>query len=162
VNYTIEKFAEDCRCSLDRYSDPTARAALCGYVKRACQNHDFLSTHFSDENNSPRNLLYEDKVHGFCILTHVYEGTSNGKPHDHGPSWAIYGQATGNTKMTEWQIVDGELVAIRSYDLGPGDVYLYNEGVIHSPQQLKTTRLIRIEGINLHGVTRAWYDFPLA
>jgi hypothetical protein len=26
-----------------------------------------------------------------------------GGPHDHGNSWAIYGQALGWTEMTEWE-----------------------------------------------------------
>ena len=29
-----------------------------------------------------------------------------GKPHDHGSSWAVYGQATGITNMTVWDRMD--------------------------------------------------------
>ncbi len=35
-------------------------------------------------------------------MEHAYEGG----PHDHGASWAIYGQAVRYTDMTEWTRVD--------------------------------------------------------
>ena len=28
-----------------------------------------------------------------------------GFPHDHGSSWAVYGQAEGETEMTDWDII---------------------------------------------------------
>ena len=47
-------------------------------------------------------MLYEDPELGFTILAHGYVGAKGSKPHDHGPSWAIYGQAAGETIMTDW------------------------------------------------------------
>ena len=45
------------------------------------------------EGTPERKVLYEDPELGFTILAHAYVGAKNSKPHDHGPSWAIYGQA---------------------------------------------------------------------
>ena len=42
---------------------------------------------------------------GFCICGHVYANEAIGFPHDHGSSWAVYGQASGETEMTDWEIL---------------------------------------------------------
>ena len=85
-----------------------------------------------------------------------------GEPHDHGSSWAIYGQAIGQTEMTDWEIVDkgGDSKPIlvkpeKRYILNPGDAYFYDVGDVHSPKRLKPTKLIRIEGANLDHVERS-------
>ena len=53
--------------------------------------HHFIETHVTAEACKPRKVLYEDPELGFCICGHVYEGPAAGSPHDHGPTWAIYG-----------------------------------------------------------------------
>ena len=87
-------------------------------------------------------MLYEDPELGFCILAHQYKGAKNSPPHDHGPSWAIYGQAKGETEMTDYALVSaaspekpGKAKALRTYKLTPGSAYLYNEGDLHSPRR---------------------------
>jgi hypothetical protein len=54
---------------------------------------------------STRQILYEDPELGFCIVGHVEHNSRQSRPHDHGPTWAIYGQAVGETIMTDWVIV---------------------------------------------------------
>ena len=85
-----------------------------------------------------------------------------GQPHDHGPSWAIYGQATGETEMTDWKIVEpgsGDRPALvrpdKTYEMRPGDARFYDVGDVHSPKRTAPTRLIRIEGRNLDHVPRS-------
>ena len=80
---------------------------MCEHVSKALADPVFVATHLKDRAPSahPREVLYEDPELGFCICGHVYSGPANGAPHDHGPSWAIYGQATGVTEMTDWKIV---------------------------------------------------------
>jgi hypothetical protein len=99
------------------------------------------------------------------VLAHAYEGASESQPHDHGPSWAIYGQARGETEMTEWEVVSrpqgdqpGKVRRAKSYTLRPGMVCLYNEGQLHSPKRYDSTRLIRIEGQNMDGVRRDRFE----
>src|SRR5262249_28812995 len=79
---------------------------------------------------------------GFCICGHVYDGPAHGKPHDHGESWAIYGQASETTEMTDWTIVekgDGArpnlVEPVRTYTMQPGDQHLYDVGDVHSPRR---------------------------
>jgi len=87
-------------------------------------------------------VLYEDAELGFTILAHGYTGAKSSNPHDHGPSWAIYGQADGETIMTDWECLarpsetaPGKAKHIKDYVMKPGDAYLYDIGVLHSPAQ---------------------------
>ena len=65
------------------------------------------STDCGDEAPQALRVLYEDKELGFQVLAHINEKARVSPPHDHGASWAIYGQATQYTDMTEWERVDG-------------------------------------------------------
>ena len=112
-----------------------------------------------------RKVLYEDPDLGFTILAHGYVGAKGSKPHDHGPSWAIYGQADGETIMTDWDCLErsgegktGKARWVRDYAMRPGDAYLYDVGVLHSPRREGSTRLLRIEGINMEKVKRFPYE----
>jgi hypothetical protein len=40
----------------------------------------------------------------------------------------------------------------------PGDAYLYDVGVLHSPERKDDTRLLRIEGLNMAKVKRFPYE----
>ena len=110
-------------------------------------------------------MLYEDPDLHFCIVAHVYEGAKESAPHDHGPSWAIYGQVTGITEMTDWALVQqpedgqpGKVRRARTYTLNSGQAHLYGEGDLHSPKRHGETRLIRIEGVDLTKVKRSKFE----
>ena len=112
-----------------------------------------------------RKILYEDPELGFCILGHVNHGARESKPHDHGPTWAIYGQARGKTIMSDWSMLEpasedkpGKVRLVKEYALEPGDAHLYNEGDLHSPRREGPTRLIRIEGRNVEKIRRFPYE----
>jgi len=86
-------------------------------------------------------------------------------PHHHGPSWAIYAQARGETEMTdyEWAIPDteevpGKVRPTRHYTLRPGDAQLYNEGELHAPVRTGPTSLIRIEGQDMSKIKRRRFE----
>ncbi len=164
MTYTLQQLAADIRQTLD--ADPTAagKQQVRQYVMRALKDPHFVADNLGDRapGAGPREVLYEDDKLGFCICGHVYEPNAVGNPHDHGSSWAIYGQATGVTEMTDWRVVetgDGEkptlVVPERVYNLEPGDAHLYDIGFIHSPRRMMPSRLIRIEGANLDHVKRS-------
>jgi len=124
----------------------------------------FTSTYLRDD-GPERKILYEDPDLGFCILAHVYTSAKESQPHDHGPSWAIYGQARGETVMSDWALVEpatedkpGKVRYVRSYTLTPGMAHVYNEGDLHSPRRDGPTRLIRIEGRNMDMVRRLRFE----
>ena len=117
---------------------------------------EFAARHLTADQCKPRKVLYEDPELGFCVCGHVYEKPAHGQPHDHGPSWAIYGLAVGDTEMTDWKVVrkgDGTNPTLvepeKVYVLKPGDAHFYDVGVVHSPKRDGLTKLVRIEGENL-------------
>jgi hypothetical protein len=162
--YTLPQLAADIRETLARGADKSAKEKVCTLVSRALEDEAFLATHLGDRapGADPREVLYEDPELGFCICGHVYSGRANGAPHDHGPSWAVYGQASGVTEMTDWRIVkpgsgaDPILVEpTTTYLMHPGDAHLYDVGDVHSPKREAPVKLIRIEGQNLDRVKRS-------
>jgi len=160
--YTLEQLASDIKATLKADPSTAGKQKVCELVSKACLDKDFVAQNLTAEACKPRKLLYEDAETGFCICGHVHEDKAVGKPHDHGKSWAIYGQAVGETMMTDWKIVKaggGEEAAlvepVTTYSMQPGDVRLYDVGVVHSPNRQKPTKLIRIEGANLDHVKRS-------
>ncbi len=164
MTYTLERLAGDIRDALNADAGDTGRQKVCEHVAEALKDDDFVATHLKDRASGahPREVLFEDPDLGFCICGHVYDGSAKGSPHDHGPSWAIYGQAEGQTEMTDWRIVepgDGEnpslVEPVETYTMTRGDARAYDVGDVHSPDRDKPTRLLRIEGKNLDNVERS-------
>jgi hypothetical protein len=164
MTYTLEQFAADIRAALTADASSAAKLKVCGYVSQSLNDPVFVATYLKDRppNANPREILYEDPELGFCICGHVYDGPAIGSPHDHGSSWAVYGQAAGITEMTDWKIVEkGEagkpslVEAVRTYVMKPGDAHFYDVADVHSPRREAPVKLIRIEGQNLDHVKRS-------
>jgi len=162
--HTLEQLSADCRRILETDPGPAGRAKVCELVQDVLKDDAFVRTHLVD-GGPERKILYEDPKLGFCILAHVHEGAKESNPHDHGPSWAIYGQARGETVMSDWAVLErpaegkaGKVRLAKSYTLSPGMAHVYNEGDVHSPRRSGPTRLIRIEGRNMDTVRRLPYE----
>ncbi|CAA9256807.1 MAG: hypothetical protein AVDCRST_MAG27-2366 [uncultured Craurococcus sp.] len=160
---TLEQFAADCRAALKAHPGTEGRAAVCELVQKALQDRDFVAA-ILPEGTPERQVIYEDPELGFAILAHAYVGAKSSTPHDHGPSWAIYGQAEGETVMTDYECLvrptettPGKARPVRDYSLQPGDAYLYEPGELHAPRRDGPTRLLRIEGVNMDRVKRLPY-----
>lgn len=162
--YTLEDLSRDIHAVLSSDDSDAGKQKICDHVSKALLDADFVAQHLTEEQCKPRKVLYEDPDLGFCICGHVYPGEAKGSPHDHGPAWAIYGLATGDTEMTDWEIVqkgDGDSPAlvkpVRKYDMKPGDCHYYAPGAVHSPNRTgkSVTRLIRVEGANLDHIQRS-------
>lgn len=164
MGHTIEQLAGECHRILAKEPGPVGRQQLCRLLEGVLKDESFVARHLGDDVGE-RQVLYEDAELGFCILAHVYTGAKTSKPHDHGPSWAIYGQARGETEMSDFALVEpardgtpGKVRHVRTYTLAPGMAHLYNEGDLHSPRRIGPTRLIRVEGMNMDKVKRAAYE----
>ena len=162
--HTLEQFAGACHRILKADPGPGGRQKVAALLQEVLHDDAFIATHLED-NVPERKILYEDPELGFCILAHVYRGARETPPHDHGPSWAIYGQARGETEMTDWALVEparpdqpGKVRRVKTYALTPGMAHVYNEGELHSPRRHGPTRLIRFEGMNLEKVRRLAYE----
>lgn len=164
MGHTLQAFAAKCRDILKAENNPAGRSKVCTLLQDALKDQDFVATNLTDS-TPERKILYEDPDLGFCILAHNYQGPKTSAPHDHGPSWAIYGQAQGETAMSDWELLEpasaekpGKVRKTRSYKLTPGVAHLYNEGDLHSPSRADSTRLIRIEGTNMEKVKRFKFE----
>ena len=112
-----------------------------------------------------RHTLYEDPQLGFVVLAHVNSKGGKSPPHDHGDSWAVYGQATEHTDMTEWRRTEGEagpgrarLEESRRYRLLPGHAGVYDVRAIHAIDYPDGARFVRVTGTDLETVPRLKFD----
>ena len=105
MGHTLEQFAAECHRILKANPGPTGRQQVCTLLQEVLQEESFVTTHLGDD-VPERKILYEDAELGFCILAHVHHDARTSPPHDHGPSWAIYGQARGETEMTDWELIE--------------------------------------------------------
>lgn len=161
MGYSLESFAAECHDILTADPGPEGRQAVCEILKNALVDDGFVAETLGPDNTTTRQVIYEDPDLGFCILAHVNLGAKGSPPHDHGPAWAIYGQAKGVTEMSEWKCVKkpadglpGEVELVKKYDMTRGSAVVYNEGALHSPRRTEETRLIRFEGQNMDNVER--------
>jgi len=161
---TLAAFASQVRNILLERNNPAGREQVAGVLRAALQDRPFVESLF-DAGTPERKIVHENPQLGFCILVHRYTDARKGPPHDHGDSWAIYGQADGETVMSDWELVAppqpgqrGKARKLREYTMTPGVVQVYNEGAIHAPSRGGPTRLVRIEGTNLEKVARGSYE----
>ena len=164
MSRTLEAFAAKCHDLLKAEPGPAGREKVCAALREMLTDESFVERHLNDQTGE-RDLLYEDPELGFCIFAHHYRGPKVSPPHDHGPSWAIYGQSRGETEMSDYQLLEpasdaqpGKVKKLRTYKLTPGIAHVYNEGDLHSPTRTASTHLIRIEGMNMEKVRRLKYQ----
>ena len=164
MGHTLQAFAAQCSSILKAENNPAGRSKVCALLQEALKDESFVATNLPDS-TPERKIIYEDPDLGFCILAHNYNGPKTSQPHDHGPSWAIYGQARGETAMNDWELLEaasaekpGKVRKTRTYKLTPGVAHVYNEGDLHSPSRADSTRLIRIEGTNMDKVKRFKFE----
>jgi len=162
--YELDQFISDCRSILSDDPGPAGREKVRTQLECLLRNPDFVREHCEQ---APRGLhvLYEDPELGFQVLAHINDKARVSPPHDHGDSWAIYGQATHYTDMTEWEREDdgadpehAELKPAKKYRLTPGHAGIYQDGKIHSIDYPDHARFVRVTGTNLDRIHRVRFD----
>jgi predicted metal-dependent enzyme (double-stranded beta helix superfamily) len=163
--YDLEQFIADCRAILKQDPGPAGRETIRLRLERLLTEPDFLASHCSDTTPQGLHVLHDDSELGFQILAHVNDKARVSPPHDHGRSWAIYGQAALHTDMTEYERVDSraesakaELKVTKRYRLNPGQAGIYQDGAIHSIDYPDKSRFVRVTGTNLDKITRSMFD----
>ena len=161
MKISFQEFASRCSNLLKADPGPVGRRQVRDLLSEVLQDQAFVDA-VVPERTTDRELRYEDPDLKFCIFAEHKFGAKTGEPHDHGPSWAIYGQAAGATQMSEWEIVEpatgtgsGKVRLLKRYTMTPGSAFVYDEGVLHSPSRTAPTRLIRFEGMNLESLRGA-------
>jgi hypothetical protein len=163
--YDLDQFTSDCRTILARDPGPNGREEVRLKLEQLLSNKDFIEQYCGDSVPRGLKLLYEDPKLGFQILAHINDKARVSPPHDHGASWAIYGQATHYTDMIEWEREDdgassdkAKLKPVKKYRLTPGHAGIYQDGTIHSIDYPDCARFIRVTGTNLDNIQRVRFD----
>jgi hypothetical protein len=158
--YTLDEFCVESRGILKADKLPNALPRVAERLSRLLSNPAFVSATFSDDMPPGRRVLHHDPETDFYVLAHVQDGNKVGKPHSHGSSWAIYGNARECTEMTEWRRVNPDsedhavLEAASKYRLEPGQTKAYGPGVIHSTAHPRKAWVIRVTGTDLDALPR--------
>ena len=165
MTYTFDQFCADSHAAMAKNSGSAGRDEIRKHLESLLVNKSFIAEHLATQ-CSGKTLLYHDRDFDFYVMAHgTDESDRKGKPHDHGTSWAVYGQATGLTNMTIWNRTDdgsqgdhAKLNASQTFSLNPGQAALFDTGVIHSTAHPKPARWIRVTGTNLDKIDRYSYD----
>ena len=165
MSYQLDQFIADCRATLKHDPGPQGREKVRVNLERLLGNPDFIRLHCAEDRPRGLHVLYEDPDLDFQILAYVNDKGRMSPPHDHGASWAIYGQATRYTDMTEWERVDdgsdpkhAKLKVAKKYRLMPGQAGIYQDGKIHSIDYPDGARFVRVTGTNLDRIPRVRFD----
>ena len=163
--YDFAQFIADCRSTLASDPGPAGRETVRANLERLLHNPEFIKAYCGDDQPRGLKLLYEDKGLGFQVLAHINDKARVSPPHDHGESWAISGQATKYTEMTEWEREDdgsdpkhAKLKPVKKYKLEPGMAGIYQDGAIHSIDYPDYARFVRVTGTNLDKINRVKFD----
>ena len=154
MGYTLEDLCSDSRKRLNSKPGHEGREEVRQHLEKLLCDKEFVAEHCGPDAEIGKHRLYSDPELGFTVINFISPaGRVESPPHDHADSWAIYGQVTLHTSMRDWERgnrkpdgTEGDVIPIRSYDLGPGQAHLYDVGDIHSIHPADNCRYVRIAG----------------
>lgn len=165
MTYTLEAFVKDTQAALRDTAGPAGREKVRVLLERLLANPAFVDEAVGPNAPTGTRKLYEDKEQGFVVLAHCNPKPHKSPPHDHGSSWAVYGQAVKYTDMSEFRRLDGgqgageaNLEKVKSYRLEPGHAGVYDVGAIHAIDYPDGSRFVRVTGRDLDYVQRLKFD----
>ena len=165
TTYTLDTFVKDAKAALGTQAGPAGREKVRVLLEKLLTNKEFVDEAVGPGAPSGTRKLYEDKELGFVVLAHCNAKPHKSPPHDHGSSWAVYGQAVKHTDMSEFRRVDGgagageaKLEQVKAYRLEPGHAGVYDVGAIHAIDYPEGSRFVRVTGRDLEHVQRLKFD----
>jgi len=165
MTYTLDLFIKDAQAALHQTSGPAGREKVRVLLEKLLANPAFVDEAVGPAVPIGTRKLYEDKELGFVVLAHCNPKPHKSPPHDHGSSWAVYGQAVKHTDMSEYRRVDGgngagdaKLEQVKAYRLEPGRAGVYDVGAIHAIDYPEGSRFVRVTGRDLDYVQRLKFD----
>ena len=163
--YTLEELCRDVHNVVKDNPGPEARVEIKGLIEQLLENDDFIRQHLGPQVAEGRHTLYSDPELKFQVLAHIDRKARSSPPHDHGRSWAVYGQAVEYTDMSEFKRLDGgegageaKLEQVKAYRLMPGQAGVYDVGAVHSIDYPEGSRFVRVTGRDLDYVRRLKFD----
>ena len=161
----FEDFCRDCRAALQTQDLPAALETIRDRLQDLLQDPAIVARHCGAETEPGIRTLYRDPETGMNLLVHVYAEGKESPPHDHGRSWAVYGQAVGHTVMTVWRRTDdgatpgkAAVEPIESYRLDPGMAGYFPPGAIHSIRFPAGACFLRVTGTDLKTIPTRRFD----
>ena len=107
MTYTLDAFVKDAKSALKDHEGPAGREKVRVLLEKLLANKSFVEEAVGPAAPIGTRKLYEDKDLGFVVLAHCNPKPHKSPPHDHGSSWAVYGQAVKHTDMSEYRRLDG-------------------------------------------------------
>lgn len=136
--YSLEEFCNDTRARLTADASREGVEKVRMEMERLITDSDFIAKYFHSDIPYGVRTLFVDPELGFHVLGYRAEKTRTSPAHDHGDSWALYGQVRDYTEMTEYNRVDdgsdpsnAKLEIKSKYKLNPGDAHLYWGSQLH-------------------------------
>jgi hypothetical protein len=163
--FSLQDFCRDTREILKGGASRAHVEKIKAHVERLLANAQFVGEYFSDAQPLGLKRIYVDPQLGFEVMTYRYDLARRSQPHDHGDSWAIYGQVREYTEMTVWDRLDdgsdSERAKLREnarYRLNPGKAGVYYARELHSTATPVGTRYLRVTGTDLEKIERLRID----
>ena len=165
MGYSLQDFSRDAREILKTGSTRSHVERVKDRMERLLTDPEFKREFFGEQQPLGLHRIHIDKECGFEVMTYRFKEARKGQPHDHGDSWAIYGQVAEYTEMTLWDRTDdgsdpdyAKLKNKGSYRLVPGKAGVYYGRELHSTQTPVDTRYLRVTGTDLENIERLRID----
>ncbi len=163
--YTLEAFCGDARTLLKADSSPAGVEQVRKKMEVLVRDADFIKQHFHDGMKYGPHRIFVDPELGFEVLAYRAEKARHSPAHDHGDSWALYGQIRDYTEMTEYNRLDdgkdpdNAKLGIKSkYKLEAGQVGTYWGSQLHSTFTPVDCCYLRLTGTDLEKRPRVRID----
>jgi len=158
MSYSLNHFCSDTRSILREHDDHDGREQIRQKLEQLLLDPDFRAEHLGDDAAPGVQQIHKDPQRHFCVLTYNMTAARTSPPHDHGESWAVYGQAAGHTDMAVWQADVGKVQPVRTFRLDRGQAGLFDVREIHSIDYAEGAKFVRVTGVDLAKVSRRVFD----
>jgi predicted metal-dependent enzyme (double-stranded beta helix superfamily) len=150
MTYSLEDFCRDTRSILSAADNPAGHDQVRQKLEQLLKDPDFCAEYVGPDNDSGLAQIHQDEELGFCVLVYNMAAPRTSPPHDHGNSWAVYGQASGYTDMTIWSADEGGIRPVREFRLEAGQAGLFDVREIHSIQYAEGAKFVRVTGVDMN------------
>ena len=161
MSYSLEDFCDETRSILSQGDDAHSRESIRQQLEKLLVDPGFCAQYVGPDHEGGLSQIYQDPKLGFCVLAYNMAEPRTSPPHDHGQSWAVYGQAVGYTDMTIWSAADdgvGNVEPVRTFRLEPGQAGLFDIREIHSIQYAAGSKFVRVTGVDMSQESRRVFD----
>ena len=165
MSYSLGNFCDDARAILLERDDHDGRERIRQKLELLLCDAAFCAAYVGPDSDSGVSQIFEDPNLHFCVLAYNMVESHTSPPHDHGGSWAVYGQTAGYTDMTIWSAADpldakgaGNIAPVRTFRLEPGKAGLFDVREIHSIQYPDISKFVRVTGVDMSQETRRVFD----